>query len=115
MKKLALTALVAAIALGSLASTASADSRNNDDDEWRRHGQRDGGDWDGRRDDGDRHARRGHDGDDEWRWRNRRPHWRHHYRPHWSYRYDRDVCWVKKVRRYDDWGNVYIKRVRVCQ
>ncbi|MBL0374990.1 hypothetical protein JJB09_23530 [Rhizobium sp. KVB221] len=26
-----------------------------------------------------------------------------------------DYCFVKKVRRYDDWGNVYIKRVRVCR
>jgi hypothetical protein len=25
-----------------------------------------------------------------------------------------DYCYVKKVKRYDDWGNVYIKRVRVC-
>jgi Ni/Co efflux regulator RcnB len=114
MKKLALTALVAAITFGSLASTASADN-NNDDDQWRRHGQRDNNGWDGQRDDGDRQARRNHNDDnDEWRWRNRRDHWRHH-RPHWSHRYDRDICWVKKVRRYDDWGNVYIKRIRVCQ
>src|SRR5262245_50494258 len=108
MKKLALTALAAAIAFGSLASTASADNGYNDDDQWRRHGQRDGGDWDGQRDNGDRHARRDRNDDDEWRWRDRRPHWRHHHRPHWSYRHDRDICWVKKVRRYDDWGNVYV-------
>jgi Ni/Co efflux regulator RcnB len=114
MKKLALTALAAALAFGSLAATASADSRNNDD-EWPRHGQRDGGDWDGRRDNGDRHARRDRNDNDEWRWRDRRSHWRHHHRPHWSHRYDRDICWVKKVRRYDDWGNVYIKRIRVCR
>lgn len=26
-----------------------------------------------------------------------------------------DYCFVKKVRRYDDWGNLYIKRVRICR
>ena len=105
MKKFALTALAAAIATIGLASAASADSRY-DDDEWRHRGQHDGGDWDGRRD-GDRHARRDRDHDD-WRWRHHRPRfaYRHHYR---------DVyCFVKKVRRYDDWGNVYIKKVRIC-
>lgn len=96
MKKLALTALAAAIATIGLASTASADSRY-DDDEWRRHGHR--------------------DGNDEWRHGNRRHHWRHNHRPRIVYRhhYRDDYCFVKKVRRYDDWGNVYIKRVRVCR
>jgi hypothetical protein len=28
--------------------------------------------------------------------------------------YYNDYCFIKKVRRYDDWGNVYIKRVRIC-
>lgn len=109
MKKLALTVLAAAIATVGLASAASADSRNGDD-EWRRNGHRDGGDRDGWRD-GDRrdHGRR-----DEWRHSDRRDHWRHnHYRPRFVYR--EDYCFVKKVRRYDDWGNVYIKRVRVCR
>ena len=23
-------------------------------------------------------------------------------------------CFTKKVKRYDDWGNVYVKRVRIC-
>lgn len=106
MRKLALTALAAAIATIGLASTASADS--NGDDEWRRHGHRDGGDWDGRRD---------RDGNDEWRHGNRHHHWRHNHRPRFVYRhhYRDDYCFVKKVRRYDDWGNVYIKRVRVCR
>lgn len=115
MKKLALTALAAAFATIGLASAASADSRY-DDDEWPRHRQHDGGDWDGRRD-GDRHARRDRDNDDEWRHGHRRYHWRHHHRPRFVYRHHyRDVyCFVKKVRRYDDWGNMYIKRIRVCQ
>lgn len=26
-----------------------------------------------------------------------------------------DYCFIKKVRRYDDWGNLYIKRVRICR
>jgi hypothetical protein len=50
--------------------------------------------------------------------------WRHH--GGWHHRHWRpvvvvsprvvynDYCFVKKVKRYDDWGNVYIKRVRVC-
>jgi acyl CoA:acetate/3-ketoacid CoA transferase alpha subunit len=25
-----------------------------------------------------------------------------------------DYCFVKKVRRYDRWGNLYIKRIRIC-
>ena len=25
-----------------------------------------------------------------------------------------DYCFVKKVREYDEFGNLYIKRVRVC-
>ncbi|MDB5550354.1 MAG: hypothetical protein JWL86_3704, partial [Rhizobium sp.] len=29
------------------------------------------------------------------------------------YDYD-DYCFVKKVKRYDDWGNVYIRKVRIC-
>lgn len=104
MKKLALTALAAAIATVGLASTASANSRNGDE-EWRRPSHRDGGDWDGRRD----HGRR-----DEWRQSNRRDHWRQNRdRPRFVYR--EDYCFVKKVRRQDDWGNVYIKRVRVCR
>ena len=115
MKKLALTALAAAITAIGLAPTAFAAS-NRGDDEWPRHERRDGGDWDGRRD-GDRHARRDRDDDNEWRHGHRRHHWRHHHRPRIVYRhlYRDDYCFVKKVRRYDDWGNMYIKRIRVCR
>lgn len=127
MKKLALTALAAAIATIGLASAASAQSRY-DEDEWprqeRRHdGDRDGGRWDDRRDD-DRSADRRRDRDrdrDGWRddrdgWRDdRSARWRHyHPRPRIIYRYE-PVCFVKKIRRYDDWGNLYVKRVRVCR
>ena len=51
-----------------------------------------------------------------WRWKHRHHGWRHHN--HWgvvvvapSYH---DYCFVKRVKRYDDWGNVYIKKVRIC-
>ena len=53
-----------------------------------------------------------------WKWKHGHHHgWRHH---NWGvvvvgprYDYD-DYCFVKKIKRYDDWGNVYIKRVRIC-
>jgi len=49
-------------------------------------------------------------------WRHRHHGW--HNRHHWGVvvvapRYN-DYCFVKKVKRYDDWGNVYVKRVRIC-
>lgn len=52
-----------------------------------------------------------------WKWKHHNNHgWRHN---HWgvvvvSPGYYGDYCFVKKVKRYDDWGNVYIKKVRVC-
>ena len=51
-----------------------------------------------------------------WRWRHHGG-WRHHN--HWgvvvvSPRYYGDYCFVKKIKRYDDWGNVYVERVRIC-
>ena len=52
-----------------------------------------------------------------WKWKHHNNHgWKRH---HWgvvvvSPRYDDDYCFVKKVKRYDDWGNVYVERVRVC-
>jgi hypothetical protein len=55
-----------------------------------------------------------------WRWRHHG--WHHGWHGHWwggprivirpAY-YD-DVCFVRKVARHDRWGNVYIKRIRVC-
>jgi hypothetical protein len=53
-----------------------------------------------------------------WRYKHGHRHGFHH-RHHWgvvvvSPRYYGDYCFVKKVKRYDDWGNVYIKRVRIC-
>ena len=51
-------------------------------------------------------------------WKHRHHGWRHHNN-HWgvvvvSPRYYGDYCFVKKIKRYDDWGNVYIKKVRIC-
>ena len=108
MKKFALTVIAAVVATVGMVSAESADSRRGDD-EWRRHG--------------DRHAERH---DDNWRHGDRDRNWRHHGWRHDGWRhhgprvvfrsqfYD-DYCFVKKVRRYDDWGNVYIKRVRICR
>lgn len=120
MKKLALTALAAMVATAGLFSPATAGSHYGDD-EWPRHGDRDGdrnrGDWDGRRDrNHDARRDRDRDGDDEWRHGHRQDHWRHHHRPRFVHRHhDRDYCFVKKVRRYDDWGNMYIKRILICR
>ncbi|MBL0370563.1 hypothetical protein JJB09_00850 [Rhizobium sp. KVB221] len=35
-----------------------------------------------------------------------------YYDPYVGYN---DYCFIRKVRRYDQWGNAYIKRVRVCR
>ena len=50
--------------------------------------------------------------------------WKHHYGHHHGHHHGHkiwigghhygDYCFVKKIKRYDDWGNLYIKRVRVC-
>ena len=55
-----------------------------------------------------------------WKWKHKHHNhgWKRH---HWGvvvvnpgYGYDDDYCYVKKVRHYDDWGNVYIRKVRIC-
>ena len=53
-----------------------------------------------------------------WKWKHKHHHhgWKRH---HWgvvvvSPRYHGDYCFLKRVKRYDDWGNVYIKKVRIC-
>jgi hypothetical protein len=51
-----------------------------------------------------------------WKWK------KHHHNHHWKHRHHhgfyiyghRSYCFIKKVKHYDDWGNVYIKRIRVC-
>ncbi|MDB5523352.1 MAG: hypothetical protein JWM58_1115 [Rhizobium sp.] len=48
--------------------------------------------------------------------------WNGHHHGHYNrfiYRAPRvvvynDYCFVKKVKHYDDYGNVYVKRVRIC-
>ena len=52
-----------------------------------------------------------------WKWKYKHKHWhhKHHHHKIWIHGHRRhDYCFIKKVRRYDDWGNMYIKRVRVC-
>jgi hypothetical protein len=44
-----------------------------------------------------------------WKWK----HGHHHGIKIYSPGYN-DYCFVKKIKKYDDWGNVYIKKVRVC-
>ena len=56
-----------------------------------------------------------------WKWKHNGWHngWHHGYwggpriiiRPAY---YNDDYCFVKKVKHLDDWGNVYVKRVRIC-
>ena len=49
-----------------------------------------------------------------WKWRHHHHRWHHGYH-HGIYIYKpHNYCFIKKVRRYDDWGNLYIKRIRVC-
>lgn len=103
MKKLAIAAFAALMATVGTATVAEARDRN-DREIWRKH------------DGGNRHAEGRH-------WRHghhhgwRRHHWRRHHGPRVVFRshWRGDYCFVKKVRRYDDWGNMYIKRVRICR
>jgi hypothetical protein len=51
-----------------------------------------------------------------WKWKHHNHGWKRH---HWgvvvvSPHYYGDYCFTKKVKHYDDWGNVYIQRVRIC-
>ncbi|MDB5555148.1 MAG: hypothetical protein JWL86_5132 [Rhizobium sp.] len=52
------------------------------------------------------------------RWHHRHHGWHHGH--HHGYkiwiggRHHGDYCFVKKIKRYDDWGNMYVKRMRVC-
>lgn len=53
------------------------------------------------------------------KWKHKHHHG-HHHGHHWKHKiwigghHYGDYCFVKKMKRYDDWGNVYIKKVRVC-
>jgi hypothetical protein len=54
-----------------------------------------------------------------WKWKHNNHGWKwklgHHYGIKiYSPGYYDDYCFVKKIKKYDDWGNVYIKKVRVC-
>jgi len=41
-------------------------------------------------------------------------HRRHHNYYYSDYGYDQ-YCFIKKVKRWDKWGNLRIKRIRVCR
>ena len=47
-----------------------------------------------------------------------KPYHGHHHGHHYKYwtggHHHGGYCFVKKIRRFDDWGNMYVKRVRVC-
>lgn len=124
MNKHIAVALAAVVATVSLSTQAFADSRRNNE-EWRRDGQRsEQRDNRGFREN-DRRADRSSRGDRRWsrdRWHHngwRNPGWRSGYwggprvviRPGYVAPY----CFIKKVRRYDDFGTMYVKRVRVCR
>ena len=119
MKKFAIAALAAMVAVVSFSTVADARNR---DDQWRHHQGRDHGDRNDRnwRDRGWRHEGWRHDGwrHNGWRYGWRAHGWRNGY---WggpsiviAPGYD-DYCFVKKVRDFDRDGNVYIKRIRVCR
>ncbi len=38
------------------------------------------------------------------------PQRRHYYKK----TYYEPTCWIKKIRKYDDYGNLVVKRIRVC-
>jgi hypothetical protein len=125
MNKFIVSALAAVVGALSLASAASADSRNRSDD-WRQSQHHDRGSDDRRHDDRRDHAERGND-----RWRHNDRHnegWRHDRWRHdgWRGGYRgaprvviapryADYCFIKKVRHYDYHGNVYVKKIRVCR
>ena len=42
-------------------------------------------------------------------------HHKHHYQHgYWVDPYVSYNCWTEKQATYDDWGNVYVRKVRVC-
>jgi hypothetical protein len=126
MKKFIVAVLAAAVATLSLAADTEARGRGH---QWHNSGQHQG--WNNRGWHG-RHA--GWNGRHGWRgrhygWRHNR--WNDHggyynnyyggyyggYAGYYGYDdgYYGNYCFVKKVRRYDANGNVYIKRKRVCR
>jgi Ni/Co efflux regulator RcnB len=127
MKKFIVTASAALIAILSVAGSAAASDRRGHE-EILRHGERHGAHRDRGRDPGFHDGGRRHV--DRHGWRGDRRHWRH---DGWRYGgypgyywggprvviggpvYIEPSCFKKKVYRTDAWGNVYIKRVRVCR
>jgi len=125
MKKIVSAALAALVATAALTTTALADDRYGDNDQWRHHG------W---HQDDQRHGWRDNDHRDDWRSENRHDDWR---RDHWHHndwdhdawrgrpwdgprigvysRYDVPVCFVQKHRYVDGWDRVHVVFERVCR
>jgi hypothetical protein len=110
MKKIALAAVAAVVATLSLSSAADAGTN------WRHRGFNHNG-WN--------HGWN-HNGWNRHGWRHNHWGWNHGWRYGWRAGYwggptivvapgYSDYCFVKKVRHYDDNGNLHIKRVRVCR
>lgn len=106
MKRLIIPVIAAAVAALSFGTAAEAAKwRWGGGGHWRGHGN---GHWHGYRHNG--HRWYGHG-----RWRGR------YWGPgiviapgYYGGGYYNDYCYVRKVRRYDAFGNAYIRRVRVC-
>lgn len=143
MKKLVVAVVIALVAAFSFADISDARSRNggfqwhsgHGGGNWRGHGGRHyGGRHYGYRHHGYRHGYR-HRGYRHYGYRhggryNGGPYYG--WGPGWGYwggyggywggvgivvgpGYYDDYCYIRKVRRYDQWGNMYIRRVRVCR
>ena len=41
-------------------------------------------------------------------------HYYGHKRRHYKRTYYEPNCWIKKIRKYDHYGNLVVKRIRVC-
>jgi hypothetical protein len=107
MKKLAICAMAAVVAGLSFSTAADAAPK------WQHRGFHNG--WHHGWNNGARWRHGWHNG---WRWhRGWRSGWRHGY---WGGprivigpAYD-GYCFIKKVHRHDRYGNVYVRRVRIC-
>ncbi len=42
---------------------------------------------------------------------------KHHYNNDYGYESDygyEPVCYIKKIKKWDQWGNVYFKKIKIC-
>lgn len=40
---------------------------------------------------------------------------RKHHRTYYKKHYYEPQCFIKKIRKYDHYGNLYVKRVKICK